>query len=216
MESDFELSYRFGGRRTLGREAGHLSHLFALGDRGGVVRTRAGDVLDRLPVFQQEHGGELDGILRYAHQDYLQTTLEWGILGFLLWALLIGGGIVRAIVYLRSYPRSLTRHHGMWIALCTLSLLGVLIHSLVDFPLQIASLQLWVAILLGQLWTQFAERSSMPMRMHPLTSSTPIANLSAGEAYQASFGWIVSSARFSRKHEWARDRKASSWRRDNF
>ena len=32
------------------------------------------------PFLQQEHGGDLDGILRYAHQDYLQTILEWGFL----------------------------------------------------------------------------------------------------------------------------------------
>ena len=117
------------------------------------------------PFLQQEHGGDLDGILRYAHQDYLQTTLEWGVPGILLWAILVGGGILRAIVYLRSYPRSLTREHGMWIALCTLSLIGVLVHSLVDFPLQIASLQLMAAILLGQLWAKFAGKSSFQMRI---------------------------------------------------
>ena len=89
------------------------------------------------PHLEREHGTESQGILRYAHQDYLQTLLEWGALGAVLWALLIGGGIVRAILYLRSYPRSLTREHGMWIALCALSLIGVLIHSLVDFPLRL-------------------------------------------------------------------------------
>jgi O-antigen ligase len=107
------------------------------------------------PYLQQEHGGEPNGILRYAHQDYLQTTLEWGAIGFLLWAVLIGGGIVRAILYLQSDSRAVTREQGMWLALCALSLVGVLIHSLVDFPLQIASLQLISAVLLGQLWAKF-------------------------------------------------------------
>jgi O-antigen ligase len=126
------------------------------------------------PYLQQEHGGHVGGILRYAHQDYLQTLLEWGVLGFLFWVVLVGGGIVRAIVYLRSYPRSLTREHGMWIALCALSLIGVLVHSLVDFPLQIASLQLLAATLLGQLWAKLAGKGSTQMRNaeeHPLLKS---------------------------------------------
>ena len=112
------------------------------------------------PFLQQEHAGEIGGILRYAHQDYLQTILEWGILGFVLWTVLIAGGIVRAILYLQRDPRAVTREHGMWIALCTLSLIGVLIHSLVDFPLQIASLQLISAVLLGQLWVKSSTRTA--------------------------------------------------------
>ena len=112
------------------------------------------------PSLQQEHGGEPDGILRYAHQDYLQTTLEWGAIGFLLWAVLIGGGIVRAILYLWKDPRAMTREQSIWLALCALSLVGVLIHSLVDFPLQIASLQLISAVLLGQLWAKFQTKGN--------------------------------------------------------
>jgi O-antigen ligase len=114
------------------------------------------------PSLQTEHGGEINGILRYAHQDYLQTVLEWGGLGFLVWAALIGGGIVRAMLYLWSDPRAMRREQGMWIALCTLSLLGILIHSLIDFPLQIASLQMISAVLLGQLWSKFHDKKRLP------------------------------------------------------
>ena len=110
------------------------------------------------PHLHAEHGGQIDGILRYAHQDYLQTVLEWGRLGFLVWGVLIGGGIVRAILYLWRDPRLITREEGMWTALCTLSLIGILIHSLVDFPLQIASLQLIFTVLLGQLWSKVHEK----------------------------------------------------------
>jgi O-antigen ligase len=118
------------------------------------------------PYLQQEHGGQLNGILRYAHQDYLQTILEWGKVGFVLWALLIGGGIVRALVHLCKNRRAVTRERNIWLLLCALSLLGVLIHSLVDFPLQIASLQLIAAVLLGQLWARIGDRKEV--RSQPL------------------------------------------------
>jgi O-antigen ligase len=114
------------------------------------------------PHLHAEHGGQIDGILRYAHQDYLQTILEWGRLGFLVWVVLIGGGIARAILPLWRDPRLITREQGMWTALCTLSLLGILIHSLVDFPLQIASLQLISAVLLGQLWSKAHDKRRPP------------------------------------------------------
>ena len=44
------------------------------------------------PYLRMEHGSAVNGVLRYAHQDYLQTALEWGRLGFLLWGVLVGGG----------------------------------------------------------------------------------------------------------------------------
>jgi len=131
------------------------------------------------PSLEQEHGGESEGILRYAHQDYLQTTLEWGALGFLLWAVLIGGGIVRAILYLWKDPRAMTREQGIWLALCALSLIGVLVHSLVDFPLQIASLQLISAVLLGQLWAKFHDRVNAPKSSGLTSPRSNIVHLNA-------------------------------------
>ncbi|HEY5743917.1 MAG TPA: O-antigen ligase family protein [Terrimicrobiaceae bacterium] len=129
------------------------------------------------PYLQREHGGELNGILRYAHQDYLQTTLEWGAIGFLLWAVLMGGGIVRTIFYLQSDPRAMTREHEMWLALCALSLIGVLIHSLVDFPLQIASLQLISAVLLGQLWVKSSTQTASGSKTDRLHAQVDIAQV---------------------------------------
>ena len=48
------------------------------------------------------------------------------------------------------------------LALTALSIFGVLIHSLVDFPLQIASLQLITAVLLGQLWVKLPRHQVLP------------------------------------------------------
>jgi O-antigen ligase len=113
------------------------------------------------PFLLREHGVELNGILRYAHQDYLQTLLEWGTVGFALWAVLVGGGIARVALYLWRGP-AIRREHALGLALTALSIFGVLIHSLIDFPLQIASLQLITAVLLGQLWVKLPRHQVLP------------------------------------------------------
>ena len=100
------------------------------------------------PTSSGSTEAQLNGILRYAHQDYLQTALEWGGLGFLLWA---------SIDWRRDRsrnslpwrdPRAVTRRARNVDCPLRAVPLGVLIHSLVDFPLQIASLQLISAVLL--------------------------------------------------------------------
>jgi O-antigen ligase len=125
------------------------------------------------PFLELKQGRELDYIVRYAHQDYLQTALEWGAIGFTLWAILIGGGVARAFRRFLTNPQSMTSEHGMWIALSTLSLIGVLIHSLVDFPLQIASLQLITAVLLGQLWASFSRKDRPRQEQMTLSNRSP-------------------------------------------
>jgi hypothetical protein len=93
------------------------------------------------------------GSWRFLHEDYLQTALEWGWLGASLWALLFFGGIAVAI---RSYKRYATREwtprQRLLQPLAMLALMGVALHAVVDFPLQIESIQLYVAIYAGICW----------------------------------------------------------------
>ena len=114
------------------------------------------------PFLLREQGVELNGILRYAHQDYLQTLLEWGTVGFAFWAVLVAGGIARVALYLWRGSPAIPREHALGLALTALSIFGVLIHSLIDFPLQIASLQLITAVLLGQLWVKLPRHQVLP------------------------------------------------------
>ena len=104
------------------------------------------------PYFTQRFGNRLRGRWLYAHQDYLQTQIEWGFAGSALWAMLVFGGI--------GYSCRRAWHHGENLSLSTrithrvmvFSWLGVLVHAMVDFPLQIASIQLYLVTLLGLLW----------------------------------------------------------------
>jgi O-Antigen ligase len=93
------------------------------------------------------------GTWRFLHEDYLQTALEWGWLGSALWALLFFGGIA---VGIRSYKRyraaDWTPRRRLLQPLVIIALIGVALHAIVDFPLQIASIQLYVATYLGLCW----------------------------------------------------------------
>ncbi|MGC1478889.1 MAG: O-antigen ligase family protein [Chthoniobacterales bacterium] len=108
-----------------------------------------------------------------AHQDYLQTVIEWGYLGTITWALVFAFPIFALarqsfftapsrLDQRQDYAYSLSVHARLfWEAIPDaraplLAIAGLIaitltaLHSLVDFPMQIASLQfyflLWIAL----------------------------------------------------------------------
>jgi O-antigen ligase len=92
--------------------------------------------------------------LQFAHNDYLQAVVEWGVLGAAAWAFLILGAMdvtVRRLCKNRANNLEVTREEAISIG-CALALFGVLLHALLDFPLQIPSIQLYVCVLVGLLW----------------------------------------------------------------
>ena len=106
------------------------------------------------PYYTSGLGPNIEGIWRFLHEDYLQTILEWGWLGSVLWALLFFSGIAVAVRNLLK-PGKATEwrpRYRVLLPVTILALLGIALHALVDFPLQIASLQLYVAVYLGICW----------------------------------------------------------------
>jgi hypothetical protein len=88
--------------------------------------------------------GEAPSIYSYVHNDYLQFTIEWGWAGALLWLAILAAAVVNGV---RAY-------HGdgrLIVIVSLIALAAVLIHALVDWPLQVASLQLDVAVYLALL-----------------------------------------------------------------
>jgi O-antigen ligase len=83
-----------------------------------------------------------------AHNDYLQTLSEWGVIPSLSFLTLITGAIWQGFRLWRLPRGSSVSLFGICGAI---SLLGVLLHALVDFPLQIPSIQLIVAVVCGLL-----------------------------------------------------------------
>jgi O-antigen ligase len=129
------------------------------------------------PFYSSSYGDKLNGIWKYAHTDHLQIVIEWG-LGALLWQTLFVGALwhlgrnavggPRVVRTLRPsrrdsgrtlFPADLNRlatqpsveraatYAGLFFAL-----LGVTIHAIYDFPLQIASIQLYATTILGCAW----------------------------------------------------------------
>jgi len=105
------------------------------------------------PSYNSVSINQVSGTWRFLHEDYLQTALEWGWVGGTLWALLFFGGIAVGIRNYKKYaPRDWTPRRRLLQPFVFFALVGVALHALVDFPLQIASIQLYVATYLGLCW----------------------------------------------------------------
>ena len=92
------------------------------------------------------------GLREYAHEDFLQTALEWGWFGTLCWTILVVGGLYRAFrTYAKRelFPSKTDRHLVIG---AILGVLGTLAQSTIDFPLQIASIRLPFLVLLAFCW----------------------------------------------------------------
>lgn len=105
------------------------------------------------PYQDSPLGNIEEGLREYAHEDYLQTLIEWGWCGALWWALLIFGGLYRAwSVYRRRQEFSSKTDRHLLLG-CMIGIGGVLVHALFDFPLQVASIRLFFFLLLAICWS---------------------------------------------------------------
>jgi hypothetical protein len=103
------------------------------------------------PFFTTGYGERVMGYWEYAHQDYLETLIEWGFCGAALWVLFFGNSILRGCsAFWRRQSTWDSRTRAFAVA-CLLSLGSVLAHAAIDFPMQIASLQLYICVVLALL-----------------------------------------------------------------
>ena len=141
------------GQSLHGRLDAQRACLLAIEDTG-LYGTGAGTFHYAFPPYQEQIEG-LVGYWEQAHQDWLQTLIEWGWLGFAAWAVLFAGAMLR--LWNRIAQAGRLGRPELTADAAFLALLLVLIHSLADFPLQIPALQWLVVFYLAVAWSSHEE-----------------------------------------------------------
>ena len=103
------------------------------------------------PFHTSYLGYKIWGYWVYAHEDYLQTVIEYGWAGAALWAIYFLGGMLLALVRAIT-AKSAGTTVRLGYAACCLALGGIAVHALVDFPLQVPSIRLYVTVFLALAW----------------------------------------------------------------
>lgn len=99
--------------------------------------------------------------LQFTHEDFLQTLIEWGLVGGMLWLILVGGGIYTGFQRFKN-PHQRWSGRPDFSALIVGALaavFAVLVQALIDFPLQIPANALYACILLAVCWSSGARDS---------------------------------------------------------
>jgi O-antigen ligase len=111
----------------------------------------AGTFRHLFPFYTGELGDRIIGFWYHAHQDWLQGIIEWGYAGFAAWVVIFGGSMVR--LWRRVRDAAALHQPEITATIPLLALALVLIHGLVDFPLQIPAIQLLVVFYLAVGWS---------------------------------------------------------------
>jgi O-antigen ligase len=101
-------------------------------------------------IVQAHVPGRPVSIWGHVHNDYLQIAFEWGWLGAGVWVFLLFGGVVA--IARRRPASSPVFYENVMAASVVLAVAGVLIHALIDFPIQIPSVQAHLAVYVGLTW----------------------------------------------------------------
>lgn len=111
-------------------------------------------------VFPRYHSEKLNGFYDFAHNDYVQIAAETGVLGLLLCGTVVFGALWQALVTMRQRRDPLMRGtaFGTTMAICWL-----LIHSGVDFNLQMPAISFTATVMLALAWVAASlRRESAP------------------------------------------------------
>jgi len=133
------------------------------------------------PGYNVGSVNQVPGTWRFLHEDYLQTLMEWGWMGSTLWALLLFGAITIGIRSYNKYARrNWTPRRRVLQPLVMIALAGVALHALVDFPLQIESIQLYVVTYLGICWgsTLWRQKSEVTSRRSDRSDTSDTSDVS--------------------------------------
>jgi putative inorganic carbon (HCO3(-)) transporter len=130
-------------------------------------------------VFPRYHNDKLNGFYDFAHNDYVQIAAETGVMGLLLCGAVVLGALWQALRSMRLRRDSLMRGtaFGVTMAICWL-----LIHSSVDFNLQMPATSFTTAVILALAWIAASlRRESAPGTRRPQVPGQPSATPAQGQ-----------------------------------
>jgi O-antigen ligase len=99
------------------------------------------------PKYRGTDWGE--GTLLHAHNDYLEIMTDTGILGLILLGALVVTSFTKAFQAIRERHRHLLKGLGFGVVM---GIVALMIHSTVDFNLQIPAVTAWFVVLLALGW----------------------------------------------------------------
>lgn len=100
-------------------------------------------------VFPMVQGDDINLFYDHAHNDYLQFTIEYGIPFTLLLALIVLTSIWQSIYTMRHRKNNLMKGVAFG---CMMAIIGMLIHSSVDFNLQAPANAVYFILILTLAW----------------------------------------------------------------
>ncbi len=118
----------------------------------GLLGFGPGTFTNVAPRFAGDLGNGWIAAWPYAHVDPLQFVMEWGWVGGTLWAAVFAGAFVHAWRADRGAGERLRGAEGWMRFGLFLSLGGLFLHGLVDYPFQVFPIQLVAVCQLGVLW----------------------------------------------------------------
>lgn len=145
-----------------------MERLFSAGiiDKGRIASTKAGlpaaadagpfgfgsgTFYMLFPHYQRLAGLPGQVFWKHLHCDPIQAVIEWGWAGTTAWAILLPGALAAGFQR-RRHIQSDTRQSFLFLSGCLAGLAALLLHSWVDFPLQIPAIMTTVAATAGFLW----------------------------------------------------------------
>lgn len=128
--------------------------------RWGAMGLGPGSFMTIFPFYAHDKTGYLKSKWVYAHNDYLQTLIEWGWLGTSFWLILLGGSGFFLIYEQLAHRHSHRKANLFYFNGAAIGMLAFLIHATVDFPFQIESIAINFAAVMSIGWATTSLRTS--------------------------------------------------------
>lgn len=128
----------------------------------GAMGMGPGSFYPLFPYYTGQYTQKADtmimGVWAYAHNDYLQTLVEWGWLGTLCLAGCIGGGFLLLARELLLHRQHHSKNRFIHYRSFFLAMAIFLAHAVIEFPFQIESLAVVFSVLTGVAWASSSLR----------------------------------------------------------